>query len=272
MMSWLNRKKEHLVTVSPSSASNKMRYHVANLQGLGARAQQEDSFTLMNALDETMYDAYGLMFAVCDGMGGMKDGRLASETAINSLRNSFSMIDIASPIAPQLERFVHKAADDVLNVIGGDGGTTLVLCYILHEQLYFVSTGDSYLFLFRNGKLLRLNEQHTLCRDYYLADIKNGDFDPVSCRSEDESSALTSFLGTSSTVITDGFVKPFQLHKNDLIFACSDGVGGELTEQEMLDALNTPAVTKMCENIDELIKSHASPMQDNYTAIIIKCY
>lgn len=272
MMSWLNRKKKHLVTVSPSSASNKMRYHVANLQGIGARAEQEDSFTLMNALDESMYDTYGLMFAVCDGMGGMKDGKLASGTAINSIRNSFASIDTTSPIVPQLDSFIQKASDDVYNVIGGNGGTTVVLGYILHEQLYFISVGDSYLFLVRNGKLIRINELHTLRRDYYLEDMRIGDISPELCRNETESNTLSSFLGMSDPIITDKFLKPLQLKKNDILIACSDGVGAVLSYDDMLDALNTPSVTKMCENIEECIKSNSLQSQDNYTALIIKCF
>ena len=76
-------------TLSGSRVKRLLSYQVANLQGVGARARQEDSFTVANAFDVTEIKEKGLLFVVCDGMGGMKDGKVASETAIASIRNSF---------------------------------------------------------------------------------------------------------------------------------------------------------------------------------------
>ena len=51
-------------------------------------------------------------------MGGMKDGRLASETAIQSLRQSFQAMDRSQDLAPQLERSVFQASAQVEALIG----------------------------------------------------------------------------------------------------------------------------------------------------------
>ena len=111
-MAWKKTKKN--VTIGPGTESvDKLRYQVANLQGIGSRERQEDSFTAVNAIDEEKYDAYGLMFAVCDGMGGMKDGKLASETAITSFRNFFSGMDRSGKIAKQLKESVYNATEEV---------------------------------------------------------------------------------------------------------------------------------------------------------------
>ena len=57
MMWFKSRKKKKDITVDPAlTVSDKLRYKVANLQGVGARQRQEDSFTLMNALDEAQYE------------------------------------------------------------------------------------------------------------------------------------------------------------------------------------------------------------------------
>ena len=72
---------------------NLLGYRVANLQGVGARTRQEDSFTVANAFDVVKIRDEGLLFAVFDGMGGMKDGKLASETAVSSMRDSFKAMD-----------------------------------------------------------------------------------------------------------------------------------------------------------------------------------
>ena len=111
-------------------------YRVANLQGLGARTGQEDSFTVAGAFDAAMVQEKGLFFAVCDGMGGMKDGRLASGTAIQSLRQSFQAMDRSQDLAPQLERSVFQASAQVEALIGGDGGSTVVTGILYQDRLY----------------------------------------------------------------------------------------------------------------------------------------
>ena len=77
------KKRKHRIDESPL-------FDIANLQEIGKRMRQEDSFAFVNALDRSMYDARGMMFCVCDGMGGMADGKLASDTAVQCLRRSWS--------------------------------------------------------------------------------------------------------------------------------------------------------------------------------------
>ena len=162
-------------TVSPlTENSDAISFQIANLQGQGSRARQEDSFALANALDENVYKVKGLLFEVCDGMGGMKDGFLASSTAVKSIRNSFMEFDVNEDIGQQLKNALLKASGEVLNVIGGDGGSTAVACVILHEKLYFASAGDSFLFIFRDNKLIRLNAEHNMCHTRYLEKIREG--------------------------------------------------------------------------------------------------
>lgn len=271
-MSWFKSKKNRAVTVSPlTSDADKLIYQVANLQGIGSRQRQEDSFTLVNALDPEQYQINGLMFCVCDGMGGMKDGRLASETAISSFRNFFALLDKRSNIAGQLKESVYDASDQVFAALEGDGGSTAVIGIIMHEQLYFASVGDSFLYLNRNGKLIRLNSEHNVCHQRYLENIRDGVFDPLECRSDPEAPALTSFLGMSGELEVDGLVRPLPLQKGDMILACSDGVGGVIGETELNTLMSCISVHQICTDIEQIIAAKARTYQDNYTALLIGC-
>lgn len=267
-MAWLKRKKKKNVTASPE-ADGGLRYQVENLQGMGARVRQEDSFTVVNALDEQQYNEEGLMFAVCDGMGGMKDGKVASETAVNSFRNFFSGMDRRGKIAMQLKESVFTASEEVEKLLDGDGGSTVVIGVILHEQLYFASVGDSYFYLKRNGRLYRLNAEQNLCHQRYLENIRDGVFDPKECREDPEAAALTQFLGMTGLSEVDCSVRPMFLHKGDILLACSDGVGGVLDEKELIDVLD--GSEEICRKIEWRIQEHAKQNQDNYTALVIRC-
>ena len=116
-----------------------LSYRIGNLQGVGARKRQEDSFSVMNAFDAAQIMEQGLFFTVCDGMGGMKDGKLASETAVASLRASFTDMDRRGDISAQLKDACYRASDKVEEIIGGSGGSTTVTGVIFKEKLYFAS-------------------------------------------------------------------------------------------------------------------------------------
>lgn len=244
---------------------------VANLQGQGARARQEDSFTFAGAVDTAYMKEKGLFFAVCDGMGGMKDGRLASETAVRSLRQSFMNMDRRRSLADQLKDSIYKASSEVELLIGGDGGCTAVAGILYQDSLVYASVGDSLLYLLRDGRLLKLNTEHNICHQNYLESIRDDDMDPVPCRESEDAAALTSFLGMSGLEEIDCSVLPLPLKKGDVLLACSDGVGGVLSPMEITDALQKSTPEEMCSDLERKIISISKSNQDNYTAIIVEC-
>lgn len=264
------KKKIIMQTVSPEFKDG-LRYEVANVQGIGRRGRQEDSFAVVNALDEKRYRGLGLLFSVCDGMGGMKDGKLASEKAIRCLLEDFNAMDRRGRIAEQLHAGVLRAAEEVRLLLDSDGGSTLICGIILNEKLYFACVGDSYLYLLRGGRLIRINSEQNLCHERYLETIRNGNFDKEYAEQDPEAAALSNYLGMPMTPNVDYSVKPLNLRSGDILLACSDGVGGVLTEEEILEAFCEETVNECCMHIERAINDHDLEFQDNYTAVAVKC-
>lgn len=252
-------------------AVHRLSYQVANLQGMGARGRQEDSFTFVNALDVTMISEKGLLAVAADGMGGMKDGKLASESVIASLKEDFSSLDYEENLAEQLRESVLCAGETVYEQLGGDGGSTAVVCMIYDEQLYFVSVGDSFLYLQREGQLYRMNREHNLLHQRYLQAIRAGSMDPAPAQQSEEKAALTQFLGMETLDDVDYLRRPFPLQSGDVLLLCSDGVGGVLTQEDILSCLSCPAPEEMCAEIERRIQQENRMYQDNYTALVIRC-
>lgn len=268
------RRKNNNTTLSVTerpSVERQLCYRIANLQGLGARARQEDSFTVANVLDAAKIREEGLLFAVCDGMGGMKDGKLASETAVRSLRQSFLEMDRGADMAVQLKQSIFRASSQVEALIGGDGGSTVVAGILYQEGLYYASVGDSFLYLLREGNLLKLNAEHNLCHQKYLEYIRDGDMDPRLLGRIPEGEALTGFLGMVGLAEADCSVCPLPMGEGDVLLACSDGVGGVLSPEEIAKALLNESPEAMCADLEARIISHNKQNQDNYTAVIVKC-
>ena len=252
-------------------SNGELDYQIGNLQGVGARERQEDSFCIVNAFDAEKRKKRGLFFAVCDGMGGMKDGKEASEMAVGSLRNAFESMDREGDLSSELREAVFRASAEVEAILGGQGGSTVVAGIIYRDRLYFVSVGDSCFYLIRDGQLYRLNLEHNMCNQIYLQSIRDGVVDPADGKADVESTALTGFLGMSGLDLTDGTVRPIPMKERDILLACSDGVGGTLSELELRNALDGSEPTEMCRKLEEGILGHAKPHQDNYTAVVVKC-
>ena len=249
----------------------RLSFQIANLQGVGQRQRQEDSFTLANAFDVKAMKREGLLFVVCDGMGGMKDGKEASEAAISVIRQCFAAFNRQGDISSQIVETLYRASDKVEDLIGGVGGSTAIMSVIYDEKLYYASVGDSYYYLKRGDCLYRINREHNVCNRVCMDLLRDGIMDPTEGRQDPEAVALTQFIGMTGLSDVDAFVRPLPLKEGDVLLACSDGVGGTIDEDEILAALSLDDPQDMCTAMEQGIIRHNKFNQDNYTAIVVKC-
>lgn len=254
-----------------SPAAGFLSFEIANLQGVGTRERQEDSFSILNAFDPEKARQKGFGFLVCDGMGGMKDGKVASETAIQSLRAYLDQLDMNGDIHDQLSRTIYAASSDVERILGGEGGSTLILGLIYHEHMYFASVGDSFLYLFRDGMLYQMNCFHTMKNDIYRDIIGEDTWNLDAARNHPEAPALSSFLGMTGLENIEVCHRSLPLKRGDTIMACSDGVAGTLSEAEIMQALSVAEISNIPAILENGIISYRKPNQDNYTAVILRC-
>lgn len=249
----------------------KLSYQFANLQDIGKRSQQEDSFGFVNVADVTEILKKGFMAIVADGMGGMKDGSFASKTAVSVLRSVFEFLDYEADIPSQLNTAMLDASRQIYGDLGAEGGSTAIACLFYDEEMYYSSIGDSFLMLKRDNQLFRINRPHTVRHKEYYSDVLRGSANPLFGNSADQKNALTNYLGAEECDDIDYFVKAMPLNDGDVIMICSDGVAGVLSENCMLSCLSLNTPLQMCNELDKCIKELDLPNQDNYTAIVIKC-
>lgn len=258
-------------TVAPEPLPEELAYTVANLQGIGRRERQEDSFAFGQAMEQSEIKEKGLLFVVADGMGGMNGGWLASDTVVKSLLSDYEKIDLKADIPSQLARAVCAAGDRVYGQLRGEGGSTVVAAVIYGDKLYFASVGDSFAYLLRNRRLVRLNLSHNLLNEGYADTIISGSLDPEPARSIPQKEALTHFLGMGRQDEIDCNIKPIRLRPGDVIMLCSDGVAGVLGEECLSDCLSHGTPADMCASLEGNIRAVNSRYQDNYTALIVQC-
>ena len=263
---------ESTKTVPPvNPIGGSMGFALANLQGLGTREAQEDSFAFGNALDAEAIAKGGLLAVVADGMGGMSSGKAASETAVSAVMKAFPGFDLQGDIPAQLNAALSAASDAVFDRLKESGGTTMVLALIYEEKLWFSSVGDSFLFLLRDRQLLQLNRCQTIFNDVCLESIRAGELTAEAAKQNPEKHAITQFIGMESLEEIDSLLRPLRLQAGDVLLACSDGIGGVLTEACIEECLSHGGPEDMCAALNAEIRRQNLKFQDNYTALVVQC-
>lgn len=248
-----------------------LSYQCAGIQGIGSRSQQEDAYALVNAADVTEMGREGLLALVADGMGGMQGGAQASTCAIGVISEDFHLLNRQEPLEPQLAGCIDHACEEVYAMLQGRGGSTVIACMLYRQRLYYAGVGDSYLYLLRNGELIRINKEQNVLHRKYLELIRSGSMDPALAAKTREAQAVTQFLGIDHLEDVDWLRRALPLKDGDVLLLCSDGVGGVLGQQEILGCLSLKSANDACAALSAAVGQKRLPHQDNYTAVVIRC-
>lgn len=270
LLSWWRKKSP---MPSPGAAVQKrlMSYQCAAVQGIGTRRSQEDAWALINAEDVTKLRSEGLLAVVADGMGGLENGALASQLGVGSIVDDFQYFDRSGALEQQLAQSVLRASEAVYERLQGTGGSTVLACMIFDQQLYYAGMGDSYLYLLRQGKLIRINREQNVLHEHYLDMIRQGNVDISAISGVSQPRAVTDFLGLDRGGDVDRLVRAMPLMDDDVLLVCSDGVGGVLLPSEICECICIADANAAAEALQQKILSKRYENQDNYTAVVIRC-
>lgn len=198
-------------------------------QWIGARAKQEDAYGVRHFPD-------GSLAVVCDGMGGHDAGGLASSTAVKSFLAAFAELTETEKSLTQRLHAALMAANAAVGklYVGTDsyGGTTLLAAFAGRGVLRWVSVGDSGLYLWRQGTLRRLNEDHSM-RAVYEKFICPGGMTRREALAGGH--VLRSAVTGEEITLIDEHERPFPLLPGDRLILCTDGLES-VVEQGVLNA------------------------------------
>lgn len=247
-----------------------------NAQWIGARQEQEDAFGFAGFDARGQAGPDGVLAVVADGMGGLSEGRAASQGAVSGFLAAWAG---QSPDLAVTERLLGAitAANQVVHNLAratageGEVGTTLVAAAIHQGHLFWISAGDSRLYLYRaaDGSLTPCNEEHNLALQLWRQAPAEGPT-PDWIEDHPQRDALISFLGLAEIPEIDRNVRPLALEAGDRLLLCSDGVDGILSPDELkegLDADPQTAAEGLITRLQELQRRY----QDNATVAILAC-
>jgi PPM family protein phosphatase len=249
-----------------------MRYLPAHAQHIGSRSYQQDSFGLGDPDEEAFLAHAGFLAVLCDGMGGMEHGDVASQTAVSELMQSYALKTPEETIPEALERSVRAANERVigaaLNLGFKEGvGTTLVAAVLHQTSLYYFSVGDSGIFHVRDGQLQMVNRPHVFSNLLDQA-AAIGKISRAEAEHHPERDSLTSFIGIHVLEEIDRNTEAWPVAAGDTILLASDGLFKTLEPVEIVPCLKGHPQSWPAALVARVL-GQRRPGQDNVTVVSV---
>ena len=237
-------------------------------QILGTREAQEDDlgFIAGATLDP---EGHHPAVVVADGMGGHAAGDVASGLVVREFMVAYG---IEGRPSDRLRAALDSANRALGNAIAENPalqgmGTTLVAAAVTSNGLEWISVGDSALLLYRDGRLKRLNQDHSMRP--VIAALREVDPDAANRMSPHQ---LRSALVGSDIALVDVSSMPELLMPGDIVLAATDGMD-TLHDQETL-----ASIADHCSGGPEAIRdallaavaNRCVPTQDNATVAVVE--
>ena len=206
---------------------------------------------------------------VCDGMGGAKGGREASQGACNVIENFFQEqyaqcgVGQEEPFLKKAllyaNRFVFQKAAHEEALAGM--GTTAVCALVRSGNVYLCHAGDSRAYLIRDGKLTQLTHDHSYVQE--LVDC--GTITEEEAEHHPQKNIITKALGVDYRLEPE--FTAAKLKREDRLLLCTDGLTNMVPVEEMEELLAQGAFYDLPDRLIEAANSHGG--SDNITALLL---
>ena len=240
------------------------------------RSVNQDSIWLQ--ISETNNKGQIALAVVCDGIGGLEQGEVASSTAIEAFSDWYSntLPEIISDLSDgslQVEwmRLISDINARLMQYGKEQGirlGTTMTAMFIFGGRYMIAQVGDSRAYCI-NDEVTQITEDHT----FYTRELKAGRMNRNQLLLDPRKNRITRGVGIADTVQPDfyfGTVGPEEC----VWMLCSDGLRHKITNDEFRDAIRPENINDchelqtICEHLVNEVKERGE--KDNISVILIK--
>jgi serine/threonine protein phosphatase PrpC len=199
-------------------------------------------------------DTTPVLFAVvADGIGGHRAGEVAAELAVNHISQTIAEGDAQHP-----RQILEKAIQDASNSIVAHAssapeeqgmGATCACVWVVGNQLYTASVGDSRIYLLREGRVQQLSTDHTWIQEALEKNIITHDY----ARDHPNIHVIRRYLGSPEPPDVDFRLRLYDsepdvqaegnqgmpLYPGDTLLLCSDGLTDLVWNDEIGEIIRT---------------------------------
>ena len=208
---------------------------------------------------------------VCDGMGGMAAGNIASEQAVEviskALEQNLSPKSSSKFIFNLLKTSVDSANATVFDMASKNVelrgmGTTVVSFVVKDNIAHLIHAGDSRAYIFQNDELLQITTDHSVVQTM----VESGQITQDEAEHHPNKNIITRAVGVAPSIETD--MSELSLGSGDIILLCTDGltncVDAELIKNTIID-------TEFSVLADKLVDlANQNGGNDNITVVAFK--
>ncbi|MDR0830711.1 MAG: protein phosphatase 2C domain-containing protein [Prevotellaceae bacterium] len=227
------------------------------------RAENEDNFLVSDNLTkenwgfsnnkEISLGKNGTLLVVCDGMGGMNAGEVASDIAVKTIQQWFSNDELNSVVSSSssIKKYIERAIIAADATIKEDSrsnsehegmGSTIVLAWIVGGKAYIGWCGDSRAYRYNTADgLVHLSKDHSYVQEL----IDAGKLSDELAFDHPQNNIITRSLGDPTHTARPD-IREYDLRNGDIILLCSDGLSGVLRDGEIAEV-----IANNIENLEE---------------------
>ncbi len=213
----------------------------------------------------------GMLFVVCDGMGGARSGNVASSLAAEVFTHELQHSYRGQTDREALEQILDKAVtmanfmvyDQAQKNPEYEGmGTTLTAVLIRGRQAVAVNVGDSRIYHL-SDTIRQITEDHSLVQMM----LRRGELTKEQALHFPGRNYITRAIGTDPAVQCDTF--HLELKKGEYLLLCSDGLTNLVDEQEILfEVTYGDKVEHCCHRLRDITIDRGAP--DNVTSVLVQ--
>ena len=218
------------------------------------------------------------LFLVADGMGGHRAGEQASALAVVAIEqftlNTFKWFfgadrSEAQKVLAQFQSALSQADARILEEAAehpelSGMGTTVTMAFHLDAQLCVVHVGDSRAYVYRDGELHQLTQDHTLTADL----VRSGALRPDQVAGHRLRHVITNVVGGKEAGVNVE-AHALEVQAGDRLLLCSDGLTEMVTNEAIAATLAAePAPEVAARKL--LAQANDGGARDNITLVIVR--
>jgi protein phosphatase len=253
----------------PSLTRSRFRVTTAAATDVGRRRSgNEDSYASWTAEGDTPSHAADHLLVVCDGMGGSNAGEVASRMAADAVVREFAAAppdDTASALSHAVEVanqeiWEHSRSHQDLNGMG----TTCTAVAVKGDQVLVAHVGDSRAYLVRAHRARQITSDHSLVAQL----VARNQLSPEEARSDPRRNVVTRSVGVGPDIEVDVVALGEPLKSGDTLVICSDGLHGQMSDDEIAGFAMEESLPGACTDLIELANARGGP--DNITVALLR--
>jgi protein phosphatase len=219
---------------------------------------------------------------LADGIGGHRAGEVAAQLAVENINRyvaespSNQPVQVLKQALTQTSMIILSRSMEDPTMTGM--GTTCVCAWVIGDQLYAASVGDSRLYLQRGAKLTCLTTDHTWIQEA----LAKGTLMPDQVKGHPNAHIIRRFLGSKNTINPDMRLRlnpvesdtqaeanqGLRLLPGDRLMLCSDGLTDLVKDREILNILRAGQLESSTAQLINLANQRGG--HDNITVVLME--